>query len=768
MDRRRRPQPLVQADPFEDAFAHAASQEDEAAAAPQAAAEWFAAPEPDNAPLGESVPARKLSRSDMDAACDAMEGVVFPWDEITRLAGAGVEAWLKELHGALQLPMALVFLMIAPLCAFSLHGAQAQCTKMLAVPPLPWLGVVARAGGGKSLAVWFAKQVMMELQNRMNPPDSGAKSDDEAEEGPGADGGAAPETDGAGKRKSTGKDSTRKAKRQKRLIADTGTLDGFFAQMAKNGNRAYVALHEGKPFLSKALAEVADVLQLIEAQFVDISKEKEPGARHHPCFSSRSKLWKIPQDSEFFKTTYNKHAHAQRGAKQCGNDKEASREAKLKTKQRRYATPIDAFLKAVAQKADLDKYRQEQIAAAEGDAVRSVLEGMPIMALRQRVIDKNPAEADQMGLPLWPRSVASEAAEIGYLVSQYLAEENIALVGYLRGGGGAADQKEADDGERIGGLNDEKLAEALQSVDVDKVKRCTAGLLSLPDKVTLASAVKKAVRLACDSRVFDCALTLLSHARLASRVAWKKPGNPGAPASYILLNGEFAEPVRMAQLDAANLLKHFPGASLETFLKQKEDEVSKYVVPLHNAPPVSSSCLAAFTQKWFPLLGAQACPPELEASASQAASPSQMQAPTPPVADAAARLSPEGANRIRAHFRWLICSCTLAEIKKTYVQSRIKGFQAQSEEWQTLLNTFVAMGLAVDTTKGNSNGSFSLRGPGGENVDVVVRGLKSWFTEVQDKEEKAMTKRFQDIAVSKSFNVAPFHEVIAKLGGAPQ
>ena len=839
--------------------AHRQARDEAAVAAARAAADWWDAPAPELAP-------RKENRSDADAAYDAMEGVAFPWDEITRLAGSGVEGWLKRLQGALQLPMALVFLMVVSLCAFSLHGAQAQCAKMLAVPPLPWLGIVGRAGGGKSLAVWFAKQVMMELQNRLHPPESDDDSDAEAEEAAPVDvvEGAAAETDGAGKRKSTAKDSARKAKRQKRLIADMGTLYGFFAQMAKNGNRAYVALHEGKPFLSKVLAEVpgfdpqalnkaydrdevsntvmstssrftmhypwmvifmavhledlktlfgdagkdpcvifarfdffardgavpdiedfndyeaddaitfvADVLQLIEAQFVDISKEKDVQARQHPCFSNRSKLWKISQDSQFFKTTYNKHAHAQRGAKESGNDKEASREAKLKTKQCRYATPIDAFLKAFAQKAALDEYRQKQIEQAEGDNVKGVLEGMAIMALRQRVIDKDPALAETLGLPLWPRSVTNEAAEIGYLVNRFLAEENFALVSYLRGGSGPPDlggkgEKGDDDGDALGGLNDEKLAEALRSLDVDKVKRCMAGLLSLPDKVTLVSAVKKAVRFACDSRIFDCALTLLSHARLASRAAWKQPGKSGAPASYVLLNGEFAEPIRMAQLDTANLLKHFPGASLDGFLKQRECEVSQHVVQLHGAPPVSSACLAAFTSKWFPLLGARASPPDPAASASQAAAPAPEPAPTPPVADAAARLSPEAANAIRAHFRWIICCCTQADIKKTYVQGRIKGFQAESEEWQTLLNTFVAMGLAVNTTKNNSAGCFSLRSPGEENVGVVVEGLKSWFSEVVEKEEKAMTKRFQDIPVSMSFTVAGFQEVIAKLSGVRQ
>ena len=80
----------------------------------------------------------------------------------------------------------------------------------------------------------------------------------------------------------------------------------------------------------------------------------------------------------------------------------------------------------------------------------------------------------------------------------------------------------------------------------------------------------------------------------------KQAGNTrpkGKRTACVLLNGEFDDPVRMAQLDTANLLKHFPGASLEVFLKQKEDEESKQVVERRGVPPISSACLAASAHK---------------------------------------------------------------------------------------------------------------------------------------------------------------------------
>ena len=44
------------------------------------------------------------------------------------------------------------------------------------------------------------------------------------------------------------------------------------------------------------------------------------------------------------------------------------------------------------------------------------------------------------------------------------------------------------------------------------------------------------------------------------------------------------------------------------------------------------------------------------------------------------------------------------ELKKSYVATRIKGFSTDGMDWNVLSHTLCAMGLAVDNTKGNSNG----------------------------------------------------------------
>ena len=83
------------------------------------------------------------------------------------------------------------------------------------------------------------------------------------------------------------------------------------------------------------------------------------------------------------------------------DDREASREAKLKTKECRYAAPVDGLLKAFGQKAKFKIYRTKVVDEAEHESVSQAVQEMGILALRQRMIDKDPAAAADLGLPFW-------------------------------------------------------------------------------------------------------------------------------------------------------------------------------------------------------------------------------------------------------------------------------------------------------------------------------------------------------------------------------
>ena len=116
---------------------------------------------------------------------------------------------------------------------------------MLSIPPLPWLCIAGRPGQAKSIAVWLLKQITLELQKRTGP----AESDEGDVEDRDASNHEADASDAKGRRGKARKSQG------KGFLVDMGTLYGFLPQASRNDQRAFAALHEGKTFLAKVLAE---------------------------------------------------------------------------------------------------------------------------------------------------------------------------------------------------------------------------------------------------------------------------------------------------------------------------------------------------------------------------------------------------------------------------------------------------------------------------------------------------------------------------------
>ena len=94
-----------------------------------------------------------------------------------------------------------------------------------------------------------------------------------------------------------------------------------------------------------AIELIADVLQLIEASFPELSpEEREENGITSKDYSSRTGLWKIHLNlNKYFRDSFNDHSKQQRKAKNRGNDGQVSFHSKTKTKECRYALPIDAL-----------------------------------------------------------------------------------------------------------------------------------------------------------------------------------------------------------------------------------------------------------------------------------------------------------------------------------------------------------------------------------------------------------------------------------------
>ena len=182
----------------------------------------------------EKIAVAEKSGSPLDRAYDLLANITFPRPEISKLLDKDFLAWIERLQGGLQVNWPTVLLMLLSQTSFQLHRVVAQYTRMLGVPPLPWLGIMGRPGSYKSVAIWFAKQVVMELQQRSAPRGEVVPEGDAGDE------------DG---------EQAKKQRRAARWLVDLGTLYGFLQQASQNEDCAYALLHEGKTFLAKVVAE---------------------------------------------------------------------------------------------------------------------------------------------------------------------------------------------------------------------------------------------------------------------------------------------------------------------------------------------------------------------------------------------------------------------------------------------------------------------------------------------------------------------------------
>ena len=86
-------------------------------------------------------------------------------------------------------------------------------------------------------------------------------------------------------------------------------------------------------------------------------------------------------------------------AVETGDTKAASRHSKLKTKECRYSLPMDALVKGFKQKLALEKFREDCIRGETQACEVSSLQDMPILMLRQKMLDVSRAEVACLLVP---------------------------------------------------------------------------------------------------------------------------------------------------------------------------------------------------------------------------------------------------------------------------------------------------------------------------------------------------------------------------------
>ena len=859
-------------------------------------------------------------RTNMEQVYDHLASIPFPKGEACAKLGDPLSGWLDDLQAALQIPWLYVLMLCISLSSFQLHRTVGQYTSMLGLPPLPWIGIAGKPGEGKSIAIWFYKAVMMELQRRVNGTHT--IIEDEDIQAPGEEEGGADEAKPEPKEPAEPKEPKGKKRKQPpsaRYIADLGTFYGQLMQASQNDGRVAVTLHEGKPFLTKVLSEapgydpqalnkcydrdevsntvmsvqsrfsmdfpwvlffialhledlkavfgndkdpcavfarfdffhqaghianleefgsmdaddaiefIADVLQLIEVQFPKLTEEDRRKLNiTNVQYSRRTDLWKIPlQGNAYFKRSFNEHTDKQKRAKMKGEDKNVSHHSKLKTKECRYALPIDAMVKGFDQKVHLEEYRQACIAKAKVDQDQDVvtaLPNMPILALRQRVIDKEgEAMQKKMGLPFWERTPSDESTEVAHHVCQFLSESSETIQQYVRHGtppNGTPDsalpaerkQKEnQEDAKAV--YHGDKLVELANQSNAKQVRFCVTALLTTPCVVTKLRDVTGFRGSKADQ---DVAVGICAELGAITKLSWKAPGKVGYPPVYVIKNHRASDIVVSMRME--DIMTTLAKSTLSAFEKKAKSTEHNDVMAFleHHGktpPPLSTGPIDAWYKKWHGFLSgtsntAQLSAPDAELPqsldgvrlteeaalardskkqgettklATKAAEPAAADNPptTParePHQKAAAQpkctegklieLSDVVAGQRTSFIAWICTASQGASFVNSYLKTKLasKGFHDDGKDFEAIAAWFRSAGLALPGKRDSPVAKLTLARPPDDDIPKVVDMLATKFGLGASAKLK-FDERLRKLGlVNNEFNFDTFLLLAEKLG----
>lgn len=850
---------------------------------------------------------QNLGAATMRDLYDDLEKVPFPTEKIKLLLGSGATEVVDKFQGALQLSFECVLLVLVSLASFPLYRTVAMYTPMLGIPPLPWMVHLGRTGEGKSILVWLIKQTVLELQARINRRRK-ARAKEAKEEAKKGRRSRTAESCSAGSAGDRSADTAMVAARDTvdpehneeggdyefletdldeddkvtdegtaSLTADTGTVYGWGAKLKSNNGRLMVALHEGKPLMSKVIHDspgcdpqslnklfdrdefsntvltagsrfqeyypwvvlwlamhaedmkdlfapgkdplgifnrfdwfaraanvpdlkdynsleqddaiyyLADLLDIIEAQFPSLAHDKRK-AFSDPDYSMRTNLWRIKQDSRFFQESFTMHSKAQRDAKACGDEKRASFESKVKTKECRYSVPVDALCKAIQQKEVLESYRKHKYEEAVGsgdDKGAWTWQMKDILDVRTALLEDGEKCVELHFHSRWPIAVTDAHAEIGHLITNFLGLSSGLCSSWLQGRALNIVQPTTEPKEtavRI--MQGDALETALVDVSVPKVLRNCAVLLGVRYQMFKLSTVRS--RLSSNKEI-SIAVSVLQEAGLMRLLSWKKPGSTGYAAACCAKTPAPTDD-SVAMMELRNVLRKIFGvASGDDFLATEiDDAVGTLTDAGISMPVITTQTLGGFSEHWGPRL--RPGPSSLVQTAlglagrarvaiTMAMSPSKRS--TSAMADLAdgevqgsqeererppgkrSRMGEHGDSAkpwvvqkekvcaIKAHFLWVLTRTDKVEIKKHYVQSKIAGFDKDGDHWEVLKGFLGALGLIREGHRRDSQSFTILKPEKTEDVNHVVEKLGEWLS-FEQTARSALQKKLEEKATANS------------------
>ena len=481
--------------------------------------------------------------------------------------------------------------------------------------------------------------------------------------------------------------------------------------------------------------------------------------------------------------------------------------AQVKTKECRYAVPADALCKAIKQKAALEKYRQHRYeqAVEKGDDKEAFAWQIKDILEVRRALLADAVKAQEYDVPdQWSITVPDAHAEIGHIVTSFLAMSTGLCSSWLQGRvvlktDVDSNSKTLDPKEPVVKIwTGVDLKAAFDEVAASKVLKNCAVLLNVRSQAFKLSSVKPRLHLHNELHV---AASVLQEGGLLQTFVTKKGGKPGCAATCFAKTPCPNDPI--VQMELANILRGVFGiGSGANFLAAEVDESVGTVADAGLAIPVlTAEGLLAFGDEWSPRLRpgyvqkALGLAGTARAVIANALSPSKRRRSDTDEADAktavnlddaaASHLSKKGRGGdnaahakeiivqkdkvagIRSHFEWVLVKSDKVEIKKAYVQSKIPGFDKDSDAWEVMKHFLGGLGLIKEGKRVDAAGFTLMKPKEEEDVSHVVEQLSKWLGFDEEK-KRTLARKFAKVDVNTSWDKKTFDFVLSSVSGGAE
>ena len=366
-----------------------------------------------------------------------------------------------------------------------------------------------------------------------------------------------------------------------------------------------------------AVLFLADILQIIENQFPDLSKDVA-SAKRHDNYSCRTNLWRVSHKSITFAESFNMHVDKQGQAKVDGDEGLASFSAKMKTKSCRYALPVQSLCRAITEKLSLEQYRQQQMMSCIDNCdeqKRDEWKDKPILELRSEFFAKDAAGAKDLGMKE-KRDLAfdEESETVSRLLSSFLTESNNAFHNWIahRGKKQIPNSSAAKNGngrpvqnDVCKRLSDIELDQALAKCKYTSVAKNAKVLLMYTEASFKLAAVQKKMAAGLE---LDVAVELLARAELLKGFSLKRPGATGPASLCFAKRSRDEDPV--VSMRVQNMLRNTFGIlEIKSFLCVTCDpSVGTAASNGLQFASVTDESLKAFHDKWGHVFAAASVP----------------------------------------------------------------------------------------------------------------------------------------------------------------